>query len=173
VTPYERVYREKPDLSGLPEWGQKVWVHNGTGSKLDGRAVEGRWVGFNKDSMHAHRIYWPHKNSITVERDVKFSPDVQKSTDSSASQPEGAAATTKQPGAQQATKVEPTSNAAPDSSLPPAPPTPNVRPSRIPKPSAYVKQIQSGKGTTEGRMRKGKPIGPDLPKGMQPQGESA
>ncbi|TFY61298.1 hypothetical protein EVG20_g7113 [Dentipellis fragilis] len=128
VTAYEHVYREKPDLSGLLEWGQKVRVHDGTGSKLDGRAVEGRWVGFDKDSTHAHRIYWQHKHSITVERDVKFSPD-------------GA----------EVHRLPTSTNAAPDSSEPPAaPPTPNVRPSCIPKPSAYVKQIQSGEGMTKG-----------------------
>ena len=74
VTPFERLYGKKPDLSRVPEWGQHVWVHNDQGSKLDARATEGRWVGFDKESTHAHRIYWPDKRRISVERNIKFVP---------------------------------------------------------------------------------------------------
>ena len=35
ITPYERLYGQKPNLGSVPEWGQYVWVHNATGSKLD------------------------------------------------------------------------------------------------------------------------------------------
>jgi hypothetical protein len=31
-------------------------------------------VGYDKDSMHAHCIYWPNKHRVLVERDVKFAP---------------------------------------------------------------------------------------------------
>jgi transposase InsO family protein len=72
VTPFERLYGEKPDLGNVPEWGQQVWVHSSTGSKLDTRGLQARWVGYDADSTHAHRVYWPEKNSISVERDVKF-----------------------------------------------------------------------------------------------------
>ena len=75
VTPYERLYKEKSNLGGVPEWGQRVWVHNASGNKLDARALEGleaRWVGFDFDSPRAHRIYWPGNNSVSVERNVKF-----------------------------------------------------------------------------------------------------
>jgi hypothetical protein len=41
VTPYERLYGEKPNLAGLPEWGQHVWVHQMKGSKLSARALKG------------------------------------------------------------------------------------------------------------------------------------
>jgi len=58
----------------MPEWGQHVWVHNDTGSKLDAQAIEGYWVGYDKDSTHAHRIYWPNKNSVLVERNIRFAP---------------------------------------------------------------------------------------------------
>jgi hypothetical protein len=57
TTPYEQLYKSKPDLSRVPEWGQKVWVYSPGGSKLDARAVEGCWVGFDRDSMHAHCVY--------------------------------------------------------------------------------------------------------------------
>ena len=35
VTPYECLYKEKPNLANVLEWGQQVWVYNSTGSKLD------------------------------------------------------------------------------------------------------------------------------------------
>jgi hypothetical protein len=74
VTPFEKLYGIKPDLGGLPEWGQRVWIHTSKGSKLDARAVEGRWVGYDWDSTHAHHIYWPKKHSVSVERNIKFVP---------------------------------------------------------------------------------------------------
>ena len=74
VTPFEKLYGIKPDLGGLPEWGQRVWIHTSKGSKLDARAVEGRWVGYDRDSTHAHRVYWPEKHSVSVERNIKFVP---------------------------------------------------------------------------------------------------
>jgi hypothetical protein len=39
---------------------------------LDARGLLARWVGYDDESPHAHRVYWPEKHSITVERDVKF-----------------------------------------------------------------------------------------------------
>ena len=40
-TPFEMLYRQKPNLLGLPIWGSSIWVHDPTGSKLDMRAREG------------------------------------------------------------------------------------------------------------------------------------
>ena len=70
-TPFEAVHGEKPDLSDLHEWGCRVWVHDASQSKLDSRALEGRWLGFDEQSK-GHRVYWPEKRSVTVERSVKF-----------------------------------------------------------------------------------------------------
>ncbi|KAJ3750678.1 hypothetical protein DFH05DRAFT_1384939, partial [Lentinula detonsa] len=39
--------------------------------KLDGRATEGRWVGFDEES-YAHCVYWPEKRTISVEQSVSF-----------------------------------------------------------------------------------------------------
>jgi hypothetical protein len=75
TTPFEWLTGCKPNLAGVPEWGQHVWVHNSSGSKLDARASVARWVGFDQDSPHAHRIYWPEKGSVSVERDVKFASE--------------------------------------------------------------------------------------------------
>lgn len=72
TTPYERLYGIKPDLSGIPVWGQSIWVHSATGSKLDARGLEARWIGFDADSTHAHRVYWPEKKTVSVERNIRF-----------------------------------------------------------------------------------------------------
>jgi len=72
LTPFEALTGKKPDLSNLPEWGMKVWVHDDGNSKLEGRSKIGRWVGFDVDSTHAHRIYWPEKQTVSVERNIKF-----------------------------------------------------------------------------------------------------
>ena len=37
--------------------------------KLDPRAKEGRFIGYNKESKGYH-IYWPGKNKVSVERNV-------------------------------------------------------------------------------------------------------
>ena len=37
-SPYEMLYKKKPNLSKVPTWGCKVKVHNPTGSKLNMRA---------------------------------------------------------------------------------------------------------------------------------------
>ena len=49
-------------------------MHNDSGLKLDVQAIEGHWVGYDKDSTHAHRIYILSKNSIAVEQNVRFVP---------------------------------------------------------------------------------------------------
>jgi hypothetical protein len=70
-TPFEAFFEKKPNLEGLHEFGAKVWVHDANGSKLDGRSNIGCWVGFDETSS-GHRIYWPDKRSVSVERSVKF-----------------------------------------------------------------------------------------------------
>ncbi len=74
VTPFEKLYGIKPNLGGLPEWGQQVWIHTNKGSKLNMQAIEGQWVGYDWDSTHAHHIYWPRKHSVSVEHNIKFVP---------------------------------------------------------------------------------------------------
>jgi hypothetical protein len=75
TTPFERLTGRKPNLAGMLEWGQHVWVHSSSRSKLDTWASVARWVGFDQDSPHAHHIYWPEKGSVLVEQDVKFASD--------------------------------------------------------------------------------------------------
>ena len=77
VTPYECLHKSKPNLAGVLEWGQHMWVHNNSGSKLDAQAMVAHWVGYNADSTHAHRIYWPQKRSVSVECNVKLTSDAR------------------------------------------------------------------------------------------------
>lgn len=70
-TPWQALYHAPPNLAGLKRFGETVWVHDPTGSKLDVRAWEGRWLGFDVES-HAHRVYCPAKATVAVERNVYF-----------------------------------------------------------------------------------------------------
>ena len=75
-TPYEMLYHKKPNMRKLHEWGNQAWVHTPNGTKLDGCSKIGRWIGYDEIS-NGHRIYWPNKCSITVERSIKiFNDDV-------------------------------------------------------------------------------------------------
>jgi hypothetical protein len=70
--PYEILYGCKLDVGNLHLWGCKVRVHNPGGSKLDSRSSVGRWMGFDAETKDGHRIYWPEKRMVSVERSVKF-----------------------------------------------------------------------------------------------------
>ena len=56
-------------VSGTSNEG--VLVHDGDGSKLDARAREGCWLGFDAES-HGHRVYFPTSRSVATERNVYF-----------------------------------------------------------------------------------------------------
>jgi hypothetical protein len=72
MTPYERLYGQKPNLANVPEWGQTVWVYKPVGFKLNARASQARWIRFDADSTHAHRVYWPDTKHVFVECNIKF-----------------------------------------------------------------------------------------------------
>src|SRR6266540_2321339 len=74
TTPFKLLYRVKLNLSNMHVWGSRFWVHDKNGTKLDGRAKEGQWVGFDEKSK-GNQIYWTEKRSVTVERSVTFMPD--------------------------------------------------------------------------------------------------
>jgi len=71
ITPYKQLHGSKPNLRGGPEWGQHVWVHQASGSKLDRHGAEEWWVCFNSNSTYTHCIYWEGKNSVSVECNIK------------------------------------------------------------------------------------------------------
>ena len=75
-TPFEVVHKCKPNLKGLLEWGTHVFMLCEGRGKLEERANEGHWVRYSADSQ-GHRIYWPGKHPVTVERNVNFSIAVQ------------------------------------------------------------------------------------------------
>jgi transposase InsO family protein len=70
-TPYEAATGKKPDLSRVREWGSTIWVHNDSGTKLDPRAREGRWIGID-DASKGARVYWPTRRTVTVERSIYY-----------------------------------------------------------------------------------------------------
>jgi hypothetical protein len=146
-TPYEVVNQKPPDLRDLPEWGCKVWVHDEKTGKVGTRAKEGRWVGYD-DTSATHRIYWPDKKSVGVERNVKFSVTYEATPHDEDVMLEGEDV--------ELELDEPTAS-KPNNPTPPNPPTqvptptpankPERRSARTRKPSQYVKDIQSGKGS--------------------------
>ena len=139
TTPLEKLYGDKPNLSGVPEWGQAIWVHSGTGSKLDVRGVEARWIGYDSESTHAHRIYWPYKQSITVERNMKF---ITPTVTIYAGQPR-IIAPTQVPAAPVAGPPQPLAPPASQTpALPPAPPTSPALASQAP-PTSLLTPVQS------------------------------
>jgi hypothetical protein len=68
-TPYETATGIKPDLTGLLEWGSKVWVKRLNAGKLQPQALEARFVGMDDESK-GYRIYWPTHRKVSIERDV-------------------------------------------------------------------------------------------------------
>src|SRR6266850_4601674 len=75
ATLLERASGCKPNLAGLPKWGQRIWVHSGKSSKLQKHATIVHWIGYNRGSPHTHWIYWPETQSVTAERNVRFTAD--------------------------------------------------------------------------------------------------
>ncbi|KAF9492566.1 hypothetical protein BDN71DRAFT_1396611, partial [Pleurotus eryngii] len=56
------------------EWGRKVFVRILDAGKLQPRAEEARFVGFDWESKGV-RIFWPKKRSVSIERDVYINKD--------------------------------------------------------------------------------------------------
>jgi hypothetical protein len=71
LSPFEARFGVAPDISGLWEWGAWVYVHSTTKNKLDPRAAECRWLGFD-ESSNGHRVYWPARRVISVERSIRL-----------------------------------------------------------------------------------------------------
>src|SRR5271168_2704740 len=71
MTPFEAAFGRKPDLKGVREWGENVYVRVEKGTKLGGRVREGRWLGMDEELKGA-RIYWPDTKAVSVERNIYF-----------------------------------------------------------------------------------------------------
>ena len=61
----------KPNLTGIRPWGCKAWVKHIDVGKLEARADECRFVGFDSESK-GFQVYWPGRNRVSIERDVYF-----------------------------------------------------------------------------------------------------
>ena len=49
-----------------------VWVHDADGTKLDARACEGHWLGFDTE-LHVHQVYFSTTCNVATEKNVYFS----------------------------------------------------------------------------------------------------
>jgi hypothetical protein len=163
-TLYERLYCSKPNLGGVPEWGQRIWVHVTSGSKLDWHAQEGCWVGYDSESTHTHCIYWPEKTRVSVEHNIKFAPTTVRFTIPLL--PEGEQqTTTRQPASQPADALPSTASNVTKV---------NTTPSKIPTPSpahntrSVTRLAQSALDSTA-YANAHNTLG--SPKAQQPQGE--
>ena len=78
TTPYKILYARKPNIGNLHPWGCKVRVHREVDSKLESHSFIGRWMGFDEDTRDGHRIYWPEKRKVSVERNIKFNFDAEE-----------------------------------------------------------------------------------------------
>ncbi|KAF8805142.1 hypothetical protein BYT27DRAFT_7105019, partial [Phlegmacium glaucopus] len=171
TTPYEILNKRKPNLSNVQIWGCKVRVHDTSGSKLDGRSKIGRWMGFDEETRDGHRVYWPERRIVTVERSVKFNFD-DESVVIGELPLDGGVREMIEPSTSQSIPTDETPNLkapeeAPDvtenvTDIEPALMPVERRGQRIRKESEYVRRLREGTGVTGERSRPGL-----LPKGVQ------
>jgi len=145
-TPIEMLTSKKLDISNLYPWGCKVWVHDMSGSKLEGRSKKGRWMGFHEKS-NGHRVYWAEKMLVTVEQSMMFVPetvDVMLKGEYERDEPSQTATHS------QHTTVEEVDDNDNDTSKP-QPTHIDVLPrcsARLQKDSSYVRDIMEGLGSS-------------------------
>ena len=163
-TPYEMLYGKKPNVKDLPVWGTKVWVHDASGSKLDMRAREGRWIGFDPES-NGHRIYFEDRRNIAIERNVSFEkPEgLVLSQEGLPLEGESKSTSNSQQSTSKTTPVAPTPQQDPLGENFEQPAQPTLRRStRQRTESPYIRMLRSGAGTHDGRG--GDPL---IPRGIQ------
>ena len=80
LTPDEVFYGVKPNLQHLIIFGCQVYVHvpESQRNKLQPRAIEGRFVGYDDSSSKAFRFYMPPSNKVIVTRDVVFNESLKR-----------------------------------------------------------------------------------------------
>ncbi|PIL37456.1 transcription factor [Ganoderma sinense ZZ0214-1] len=140
-TPYEALTGSPPDMSGIPVWGSQVWVHDDSSGKVGVRAIAARWVGFDTQSK-GHRVYWPERRTVTVERNVRFAaPNLPAPfADDDAELEEEEEANTEDADSDNIKPALPAMTPSP----PTAPPAAS-RPTRVRPPSQRVRDILEGK----------------------------
>ena len=73
VTPYQRWYGKKPDVSNLRVFGCTVYAHvpDASGQKFDQKAVKMRFVGYSL-TQKGYRLYDENRQRIFIRRDITF-----------------------------------------------------------------------------------------------------
>ena len=73
VTPYERWYGKKPDVSNFRVFGCTAYAHvpDASRQKLDQKAVKMRFVGYSL-TQKGYRLYDENRQRIFIRRDVTF-----------------------------------------------------------------------------------------------------
>ena len=154
-TPHEMLTGVKPDLADLREWGSKIWIHTPDGSKLDGRAKEGRWMGFDLESKGS-RVYFLDTKRVSVECNIQFDDGYVLVPGSMPSKGESADTDVGRPAPSETSEAVPAED-PPSTELTPLDPLEDLpaaepeRARRIGKPSAYIQRIEAGEGTATGR----------------------
>ena len=75
-TPFELLYKRKPDMPKLPRFGQRCFVLNNpseTVRKLDAKSKEGIFLGFQVGTKDAYKVYSDGK--INISRNIVFCDD--------------------------------------------------------------------------------------------------
>ena len=142
-------------------------------------------MGYDKESTNAHRIYWPDRKTVGVERNIRLVEDdggVDISGGADDTGLEGENSNLEQnsheepqenkprdiPGTQQTTLSNESPETQPQAApLTPTPTEDSGRPKRQVKPSAYVQRLRDGEGTTLGVYRNGREVGKTLLDGIQ------
>ncbi|KIK82498.1 hypothetical protein PAXRUDRAFT_46762, partial [Paxillus rubicundulus Ve08.2h10] len=60
-----------PNIANIPCWDTHIWVHNPNTSKLNTRACEGQWIGFDAENG-GHQVYLEDHQMVTVEHNISF-----------------------------------------------------------------------------------------------------
>ena len=65
------VFKSKPHLQDLPEWGSTIYILCEGHGKLEEWADQAHWVGYSSNSQ-GHRVYWPGKRHVTTKWNITF-----------------------------------------------------------------------------------------------------
>jgi len=74
ITPFEKATGHKPNLRGVLEWGILIWVKKPDAGKLDLHAVEGRFVGYDKEAK-GYWVFWAARCSVSIKWDIYVDKD--------------------------------------------------------------------------------------------------
>ena len=163
TTPFELLTGRKPNIGNLHPWGCKVRVHTTSGSKLDARSSIGRWMGFDAETKDGHRIYWPERRTVSVERSVRFNVETEEVVvgvlpleGEEAVEAENERLTANEPERRHLDITTPVTETET------VPEVTEGRGMRVRKESEYVRMLKEGSGVTGSRT------GGTLPRGMRP-----